>query len=38
MIMTSLPGLPLPKKSQVVALVEHNVTIGIGTNLAEQAQ
>ena len=38
MISTSLPGLPLSEKSQVVALLEHNVTIGIGTDLAEHAR
>ncbi|RPD56487.1 composite domain of metallo-dependent hydrolase [Lentinus tigrinus ALCF2SS1-7] len=33
-----LPGLPLSEKSQVIALLEHNVTLGIGTDIAERAR
>ncbi|TFK91321.1 composite domain of metallo-dependent hydrolase [Polyporus arcularius HHB13444] len=33
-----LPGLPLSEKSQVVALLDHNVTVGIGTDIAERAR
>ncbi len=34
----SLPGPPLSEKSQIVVLLEHNVTIGLGTDLADEAR
>ena len=33
----SLPGPPLSAQSQIAVLLKHNVTVGIGTALPEQA-